>query len=216
MSATTIFGSKSERLRVVLVCPWCGVTTELTSGVTHRVNGSKGTCYMFVTCHAANCHRACMLEFDNGGSPAPSTMEGRPILPTVYPPRASDYAPLGVAEQLARDMREAEDCYSAGHYYAAALVGRRVLQVAARLEIGERKNLKAEIDALPPDRVPNALKAAAHEIRLVGNDAAHADEVTAEDVASLLEFLRLLFDQLYVVPAKVMAMRERRASTGST
>ena len=40
-------------------------------------------------------------------------------------------------------------------------------------------------------------------------------EVTAEDVASLLEFLRLLFDQLYVVPAKVIAMRERRGSTGS-
>lgn len=73
-------------------------------------------------------------------------------------------------------------------------------------------SLKSEIDALP---ISQDLKDAAHEIRLVTNEAAHPDplewdSVSAADLAELVDLVIELVRQLYELPARVRALKARR------
>ncbi len=119
--------------------------------------------------------------------------------------------PVGVPSEMARDFQEALACHAAGHHYAAALVARRVLQAAARDVIGRPgANLASEINAIPLTRLSQVLKDAAHEVRYIGNDAAHANTIDPDDVGHLVVFTEQLLDALYVMPAKVAAARAKR------
>lgn len=116
---------------------------------------------------------------------------------------------------MAKEFREALGCQLAGFHLGAAVVGRRVLQKAVRATVGKMKNLKTEIEAMPPDLFPKAIREAAQHVRLVGNDAAHEDpadpaEVTAEDADELLRFTSQVLQILYVTPAEVAAATARR------
>jgi hypothetical protein len=116
-----------------------------------------------------------------------------------------------VPAPIARDFEEAIQSEAAGFMYGAALVGRRSLQAAAREVIGGKKgDLKTEIDQIPDDRLNKAMKEMAHEVRLIGNDAAHVDEITPDEVKELLGFTRLVLDSLYIQPARLAALRKVR------
>jgi hypothetical protein len=122
-----------------------------------------------------------------------------------------------VPPEIRRDFEEALQCEAAEFKYGAALVvGRRVLQAAVRDKGGNGRDLKAEIDSLPTDTLNAPLKESAHEIRFVGNDAAHADEVTDGDVTDLLGFTRDVLHSLYVVPHRVAARKKPPAAAGAT
>jgi predicted site-specific integrase-resolvase len=44
----------------------------------------------------------------------------------------------------------------------------------------------------------------------VGNDAAHAEDVTEDEVKDLIDFITELLDQLYGMPERLRAAAERR------
>lgn len=83
-----------------------------------------------------------------------------------------------------------------------------MLQAAVRSRGGTGKDLKAEINSLSTDVLNAPLKESAHEVRGVGNEAAHAGDLKAEDVADLLAFTGDVLHSLYVVPFRVTARKK--------
>jgi hypothetical protein len=130
----------------------------------------------------------------------------------VIPPAIPTYSGAGVPEQIVRDFTEALRCEASDFLLGAALVGRRVLQAAVRDKGGTGNDLKTEINSLDPNLLPDLYKKQAHEIRFVGNDAAHADDVSADEVADLIQFTTQVLHQLYVMPEQVRVAAERRAA----
>ncbi len=59
--------------------------------------------------------------------------------------------------------------------------------------------------------IPPLLADVAHLGRQIGNLGAHFDkqEVTEEDISAMLDFLEIILQYLYVVPAKVIEVKAR-------
>ena len=196
-----------------ITCPWCHV---LTSGPAHVLQNmfevipaEEYENVFAYKCANTGCGRVSMLRFVLERN---SLFANFDYEVATFPSPRSAYAPDGVPSQIAKDFREAQDSRASGFLYGAAVVGRRVLQAAVRSFVGERRDLKTEIDALVSDQLPKHQREAAHEVRFIGNDAAHADEVNEAEVDDLLTFTEEVLHQLYVVPARVIAAAVRRAA----
>jgi hypothetical protein len=208
-------GVDSDTIDVSLHCPWCGIVSRIASKFLHKTkiqSRQPGALqrYCVVVCQVRECNRAVFVVVDD---PYASFFEiPEPYPGTVYPANEAQYAPDGVPAQIAEEFCEALECAWSGHYLGAALVGRRVLQAAARDILGgKRKDLQTEIADIPDERLNKALKDQARHVRQIGNDAAHVDPVDAEDVEHLLDFIEQVLDALYVGPAKVAKLDAKRA-----
>ena len=77
-------------------------------------------------------------------------------------------------------------------------------------------HLVHQIDDLAKQgKITAALQEMAHTVRLIGNVGAHPDEDGLEDVgpddaSDFIEFSREFYDHVYVMPAKLLKMKERR------
>lgn len=129
--------------------------------------------------------------------------ETQPIAEAIYPSPQARYAPDGVPEEIAQDFEETLNCQGAGFMYGAAVVGRRALQNALIDKGAKGRDLVDQINELNDEELPKRLKIAAQHVRLIGNDAAHAREVTADDVAALVNFAGLVLEQMYVLPHEI-------------
>src|SRR5258705_104608 len=84
------------------------------------------------------------------------------------------------------------------------------------LKITPREDkLFTEIDALPDEELPKRWKKAAHEVRHLGNDGAHAEPVSPGEAAAVLKFTKGVLEQLYILPvelaASVLGRQEKKA-----
>jgi Domain of unknown function (DUF4145) len=70
--------------------------------------------------------------------------------------------------------------------------------------------------SLPDEELPKRVKQAAHEVRHLGNDGAHAEPVSAEEAAAVLTFTKAVLEQLYVLPAQLAASKAGRAAKKGT
>jgi len=161
-------------------------------------------------CKNAECGRCTLVlvDGDERGFAQFDAMAKHAI--SLFPAPAPTYAQPAVPKEIATEFTEALRCQAAGFFIGAALVGRRVLQSAIRERSGTGRNLQEEIDSLP--KLSEAYKAHAHQVRLIGNDAAHAGTITEEDVVDLIDFTDLILAELYVNPARLAAAQQRRPS----
>ena len=91
------------------------------------------------------------------------------------------------------------------------LVG-RTLEAACNHEKAQGKNLAQKLSFLANDgRIPNTLAEMAQQLKELRNLGAHdaEDEVTNEDVPTIISFLEAILEYLYVAPAKIGAVRAR-------
>jgi hypothetical protein len=129
------------------------------------------------------------------------------VLPT---PRAvaNDDLPEGIREE----HKEARDCLHGGQLKASMLMARAALQHACRSLGANGRNLKDELDSLEESGViTRDLRAFADEVRLLGNDVAHPEDimvVTKQEAEELLEYLDGFLQTTLVLPAKA----KRRAA----
>lgn len=135
------------------------------------------------------------------------------IWPKSLPGKVDDLIP----EPIKSDFEEALICEAAGSYRGAAALARRTLQVIC-IDKGapENKKLHQQIDWLFDNNiVTNEIKEWAHEVRYVGNDAAHPNttEVTKDDARDILELLESMCDVLYIAPARAAARKAKRTNT---
>lgn len=83
---------------------------------------------------------------------------------------------------------------------------RKTLETAVKeLDAGGKGSLDARIKTLSKsDMIPEAVATWAHEIRGIGNDAAHdADEPSQDDVDAAAEFVEAFLTYAFTMPAKI-------------
>jgi hypothetical protein len=98
-----------------------------------------------------------------------------------------------------------------GHEEAAGLMYRRALELALSEKYPERKGtLASTIKDLVAEKIlTEDLGNWANEVRLVGNDAAHASEVTRDDLEMMRAFADAVLKYVWTLPTQV---QQRRSS----
>jgi hypothetical protein len=209
-------GGPSPGITVNYDCPWCD-THQVAKGLV--ASETYDDVWLTMVCASTVCQRPAFLhiplEGNNGtlwrnmSGSDPTFLQHGPL--KIWPSPRPNYEDEGVPEPIRRDFEEALQCQESGYRFGAALVGRRVLQAAVRDRGGKGNNLKEEIDSLLPDVLNAPLKDGAHEVRLVGNEAAHAEDVEEEDVDALLGFAMDVLDALYVIPFRVAERKKAKS-----
>lgn len=123
------------------------------------------------------------------------------IQPHPLPKSVDMRIPGGIKE----DFIEALLCLSVGANRGAASLARRAVQSICKDKGATKKDLKNQIDELfASNIITKDLQDWAHEVRYVGNDAAHPNDtsVTKEDAEEILDLLESLCEVLYIAPAK--------------
>lgn len=191
-----------------IFCPYCHERTSLNIRAQHTID-SAHLQYQIGECNGCN---GCVLVL-RPSDPYRTTSD-KPIsiiYPHPLPVSVSDIVP----ENIRIDMSEAKLCLSISAFRGAATLARRTLQVICMEKGAKKEKLADQIDELSEKNIiTDEIKKWAHEIRYVGNDAAHPNDalVTKEDAEEILELLDSLCDVLYIAPSKAEKRREARES----
>lgn len=101
----------------------------------------------------------------------------------VLPNEVLDFDVTDIPAAIANSLEEAIKCHSGQCYKASALMVRRVLEELCDERGAKGSNLKDRLNALSTTMVlPSELLKAADHLRLLGNDAAHIEAKTYENV----------------------------------
>ncbi len=125
-----------------------------------------------------------------------------------YPISEKPAAPQHVPTNVARFYLQGEDNVARRHFDASGAMFRKALDTALKAIHPEGKGVLAKrIDNLPVETgVTHAMKQWAHEIRHLGNDAAHDEEPFSEaELASLMGFTRLFLTFAFTLPGMIAA-----------
>ena len=120
--------------------------------------------------------------------------------------------PAGVPEEFT----ECITCSVVGASLSSMTMARRVLQRCLKDKGHLQHNLAQQIDAAKADgTIPKRYHEIADEIRLYGNIGAHPDDdkmscVTTENCRHLIEFTRMMIEELYILPQKAALLRKNR------
>lgn len=97
----------------------------------------------------------------------------------------------------------------------AVLLSRSALQAIMKQQQAGGGTLQKQIDdLLSRGLIVQSLRDWAHHIRVIGNEAAHADEeeeITEQDAREVTQLVGHVIQYLYVVPAQIQAQQARRA-----
>ena len=94
---------------------------------------------------------------------------------------------------------------------------RRAIQASSKdFEAAGDKLIHQIDDLAKKGKITEPLKDMAHQIRKIGNDGAHPDddllkEVTANDAAEIVEFVREYLAHVYIMPRKLKDMKKRKS-----
>lgn len=205
-------GSELELDRIT--CPFCMErgNFEFEHRAEKRKANSAKTLH-FDTVRCGNCAGYVMVLWSASeyGSPFHSLYQYR-VLP--WPSRLDEY-PEHWPEVIGRYWLQAHRSIRDENWDAAATMVRSALQVALRDHEAVGGSLRAEIDDLAEKgRLPPVMKEWAHELRLLGNEAAHPHEnqeaPDPQDVRDACEFLDFLVNYLYNLPHEIEQYRARR------
>ena len=136
----------------------------------------------------------------------------------IHPPASFDLDPkIVIDDEIRNDFQEAGLCLGAGCNKASMVMSRRTFQRILKAQGCPQKKLVAAIDhAIKENILRPQFHALANEIREYGNLGAHPDDqlknVTADTAKQVLEFVRVLIDEFYELPAKVDGLRKKRES----
>ena len=100
-----------------------------------------------------------------------------------YPPERFDFEPTGIPERVLKAFEEATACHALGAYTAAAMMVRKTLELLCIDRGATGGNLKEKIRNLGARIIiPTDLLQGIDDLRLLGNDAAHVEAQTYDDV----------------------------------
>ncbi|WEA24041.1 DUF4145 domain-containing protein [Rhizobium binxianense] len=120
-----------------------------------------------------------------------------------YPPEVIDFDSSNLPPRILASLEEAIKAHAAGCYRASALMVRRVLEELCEDKQASGKNLMERLKALGNTVIlPGELLAAADELRLLGNDAAHIeaktyDQIGPDECAIAIELAKELLKAVY-------------------
>jgi hypothetical protein len=139
-----------------------------------------------------------------------------------YPPERFDFDVSDLPASVKEPLEEAIDCHANGSFKASALMIRRTLEAVCQ-DQGVRGDgsLFDRIEVLGKEVVlPTAMITGLHNLRLLGNDAAHVDardylEVGEAEVEAALDVTKLILSATYQSAKTLQALDALRADTSS-
>ena len=120
-----------------------------------------------------------------------------------YPPERIDFDPNKIPTSIVKTFSDALACRAEDLHVASAIMLRRTLEELCRDKAVKGDNLKQRILALQSVVVlPQALLEALDDLRLLGNDAAHVeaktfDEIGAEELDVAIELTKEILKSVY-------------------
>lgn len=194
----------------ILVCPFCE-----TKGNFERVfhchntkpNGKKSLNYEVYQCKACTNH---VLVFWSANEN--KTLPRYSFL--MLPYQKDDFAPnTEWPEGIQKTWSDLKKCMQNELYEPAAMTARSLLQRIFRDMGSTEEKLVKAIDKLCEERkLSEAMKDWAHELRLLGNKAAHAKpdtEIDPQDVKDVVSYIDFLLEYLYTLPIRITQYRSR-------
>lgn len=203
---------------ITLRCPACshigvfgGIVNANDVMFSHHENGRLHAYASGVRiCPNPVCRTVVFVEIQNGH------------LRGSYPPELIDFDAKNLPQPILDTLKEAVSCVAAGAYRAAALMVRRLLEELCQDRGAEGRDLRARLDALGTQIVvPTELMEAANELRLLGNDAAHIEAKSYDDIGEpeariAIELAKELLKATYQYASLVSRLRElKRPPNGS-
>ena len=138
------------------------------------------------------------------------------VVRNIWPEPEQVDVPAAVPDRVARNFVEAAESRKAMHWNAACASYRRCMEIALKQFAPDVEAWKLEkrIDKLAAEnRITPAIQQWAHELRLDGNEAVHADEdATKEMVDQMHHLTYFLLTYLYTLPNQIEEVRARRAA----
>lgn len=141
----------------------------------------------------------------------------------AHPPVRIDFESADIPEVLVTTVGEAITCHAHGCFTASAILVRRGLEQLChergvssrgendrRIGLSRRLNLLQEAESLPP-----ILNEALHELRILGNDAAHVESeayesISAAEVEDALAIFKEILKRIFQTERIVTRLRARR------
>jgi hypothetical protein len=141
------------------------------------------------------------------------SFDGYEQLQQLYPPLESRL-PGGVPANVASAYAEAQKCFRAGAFTAAAVMCRKTLEgVCAEHGFRERSLATSLLAMKETGAIENRLYEWADALRISGNEAAHGVELstTAEDASDILDFTSALIEYLFTFRDRFEQFKARRS-----
>ncbi|MCR9056303.1 MAG: DUF4145 domain-containing protein [Rhodobacteraceae bacterium] len=135
---------------------------------------------------------------------------------TIYPPENIDFDPKDIPHRLLKTLEEAIACHAAGAYRASAMMVRRLLEEICEDASASGKTLHVRLQALKGNIVlPEELFDAMQELKALGNDAAHIeaksyDNIGADEAEDSLELAKEILKARYQLKGLVDRLKNRR------
>lgn len=145
--------------------------------------------------------------------------QGDTSLINWWPRQVAPEAPAHVPDNVCRFYLQGMDNFSRRNFDAAGTMYRKSLDTALkRLNPMGKGNLQKRIDDLPPEiGITPAMKEWAHQIRHLGNDAAHEeDPFTEEETTALQSFTELFLTYVFTLPGMLATSKPPLADVAST
>lgn len=130
-----------------------------------------------------------------------------------YPPSTIDFNAEDIPENVVKSFEEALSAHAAGCYMASALMVRRTLEEVCSDKGAKGGDLKKRISDLRGKIViPEELFEAMDELRLLGNDAAHIEAKTYDNISEselnvAIEFAKELLKAIYQYSSLLTKLR---------
>ena len=193
------------------VCPHCNYPSyfQMVTNLQTRLLGI--TRYMRCVAECQNCQHAILLVGRGSGD----TFQYSSHYPAGKP---NDILPDEIPQRIGEDFKEALRCQFVDAHRATATMCRRALQASCQELGADGDRLIKQIDDLATKgKITAALTEMAHTVRLTGNIGAHPDkdgleDVSPEDASDLIDFSRAFYEHVYVLPSKLLKMKERHNS----
>lgn len=131
----------------------------------------------------------------------------------VWPQDQAQPLSPSIPEEIRRELVEARGCFQGGHYTAAAVMVRRVLEGMCSDQGIRPKRLVDQLKELrDANKIEGRLFEWAEGIRIVGNHGAHFNKsaIKREDAEDALAFAEAILDYLYVFTARYEEFLRRR------
>lgn len=204
-----------QRLR--MRCPACHIAGTFDArGADLRVDGdvslsSLGLVSAERVCPNPECRALVFVIYDRGSG----------AIRASYPPERFDFDASDLPEEVKEPLEETIDCHAHENYKAAALMIRRTMEAVCSDRGAEGKTLFDRIEALGEKVVlPKEMINGLHDVRLLGNDAAHVEardylEVGKDEVEAALTISKLILAAAYQTGAAMEALQRLKAESES-
>lgn len=125
-----------------------------------------------------------------------------------YPEPRTPRVPLHTPENVAKYFEEAIIGIKFGSYMSAAIMARKTVEAAINSMTEKKLSLFESIKQLGAQGILTpTLVDWAHEIRIIGNEAAHGDDATLPDATQAVYFAEMLLTYLYTIPGMIAERR---------